>query len=134
MYIDHTATGRPLAQAGYVITGSGGGGEGGHYVFANLADLDTIITDLETLLADIQQDRDDLERTAGLITPPAEDHMSTGQADAVVTFLEKARTHNLAMDTYAANELAKLKAARQTYATTDDNAATRLRSIDEAGQ
>lgn len=83
---------------------------------------------------DIRQDDHRLRRTAAVITPPAKDYMSTGQADAVITLLDKAQVHNEAMVIYADNQLAKLQAARQTYAATDDEAAQRLRGIDEADQ
>lgn len=128
------ATNRPLGQAGYVIQGSGGGGEGGTYVFADLDELDNIITKLEALAQEIRQDGRGLLRAAELANPPAEDHMSTGQASAYAASLNKARAHNEAMVSYAEHQLVKLRAARTTYVETDAESAARLRTIDEAGR
>ncbi|MFL6143206.1 MAG: hypothetical protein ACJ72N_15250 [Labedaea sp.] len=118
-----------LGQAGYAITGSGGGGAGGQYVFASLAELDGLITDWEAL-RDRIRDRDvKFRRAISLIAPPADDLMSRLQAKGVVGSLVKAQAHNLAMFTYADGYVTKLKAAHAQYAAIDaDNAALIRRS------
>lgn len=69
-----------LGPVGYVITGSGGGGAGGRYVFANLEDLDGVLAELETLRDDIRKDGEKLLRAQQLIEPPGEDIMSRMEA------------------------------------------------------
>lgn len=121
----------PLGQAGYGITGSGGGGAGGQFVFANLGELNGIITELETLRDGIRSDGTKLDRARQLIEPPGEDIMSRMEAKATVHSLEKAIEHNTVMATYADTEIAKMRAARAAYANTDDAGAARLRTVDE---
>jgi len=113
---------------------SGGGGEGGDYVFTDLDELGAIITDLEALTEEIRNDGRGLNQATELATPPAEDSMSTGQASAYVASLNKAKTHNDAMAAYAQSQLDKLKAARTSYAETDAGATARLQAIDGADQ
>ena len=113
-----------LGQAGHAVTGSGGGGAGGQYVFASLKELDDLIANWEALRDRIWGRDVKFRRAISLIAPPAEDMMSRLQAQGVVGSLTKAKAHNLAMFTYADGYVTKLKAARAQYAKTDaDNAA-----------
>jgi hypothetical protein len=113
-----------LGQAGYAITGSGGGGADGEYVFASLEELDAIIAEWEALQQRIRHRATKLVRAKSLIEPPADDVMSQLQAKAAIRSLEKAEEHRQAMEDYAAGFVAKLRAARTQYASTDaDNAA-----------
>jgi hypothetical protein len=121
----------PLGQAGYAITGSGGGGANGHYVFANLEELDSIIADLATLRDNIHSDDAKLVQAQRLITPPGQDDMSRMEAQTTVDSLDKAIEHNRAMATYAEAEIAKMRAARSAYANTDDKSAARLGHVNE---
>lgn len=120
-----------LGQAGYAITGSGGGGAGGRYVFASLEELDDIIADWEALHDRIRNRAAKLKRAIGLIEPPAEDIMSRLQANTAVRSLEKAEAHRQAMENYARNYVEKLRAARAQYAGTDADNAARLRNVGE---
>jgi hypothetical protein len=120
-----------LGQAGYAITGSGGGGAGGQYVFASLEDLDEIIADWEALRDRIQVRGRKLRQAIGLIESPAEDIMSRLQANTAVRSLEKAEEHRLAMENYAAGYVEKLRAARAQYAETDADNAAHLRNAGE---
>jgi hypothetical protein len=121
----------PLGQVGYALTGSGGGGTGGQYVFANLGELDGIVAELETLRDDIGNDGDKLKQAQFLIEPPGEDIMSRLEASTTVRSLGKAIEHNMAMRAYADAEIAKMHAARAAYAHTDDEGAMRLRHVDK---
>ncbi len=129
--MDGTTDPTPFAQAGYAITGSGGGGSGGQYLFANLDELNSIITDLETLRDNIRNDGEKLRLAHQLITPPAEDDMSHLEAQSTLDSLVKAIEHNDAMIAYADAEIAKIQAARNAYVNTDHDGAERLRHIDE---
>lgn len=129
--MDGDSESAPLGQVGYAITGSGGGGAGGRFVFANVAELDGIITDLEKLRDDIRTDGDKLVQAQGLIEPPGEDIMSRMEAKATVRSLDEAIKHNKVMRNYAKAEITKLRAARNAYANTDDEGAARMRDVDE---
>lgn len=120
-----------LGNAGYVITGSGGGGADGDYVFADLAELDAIITEWTAIRDTIQLDGTELAQARQMISPPAADLMSTGQATALVDSLDKAQTHNDAMFAYADAYVEKLTAARERYAAGEESTVARMRGIDE---
>src|SRR6266545_544483 len=77
-----------LGQAGYAITGSGGGGAGGRYVFASLAELDGMIADWEALRDRIFARDAKFRQAIGLIAPPAEDIMSRLHAHTAVQSLK----------------------------------------------
>jgi hypothetical protein len=113
---------------------SGGGGAGGQYVFADVDEIDGIITDLETELEDVQGDERYFQQAIDLATPPAEDMMSAGQVDAYRASLQEGWQHNKAVAAYAENQLAKLRAARQAYVDVDSGAANQLRNIDGVGE
>jgi hypothetical protein len=120
-----------LGNVGYAITGSGGGGANGDYVFVDLAELAALITEWTTIRDAIQLDRDKLVQAAYLILPPADDDMSGAQSEAMIASLEKAQVHNDAMFAYADSYLGKLTAAREQYAAQDELRAAQMRSIDE---
>jgi hypothetical protein len=122
--VDGTNGADAVRQAGYLVTGSGGGGAGGQYVFASLDELDGIIAEWEALRSRIKDRSAKLRRAIGLIEPPAEDMMSRLQAGAAIQSLWKAEEHRLAMEKYASTMLEKLRAAKAEYVATDaDNAA-----------
>lgn len=120
-----------LGQAGYAITGSGGGGAGGQYVFASLEELDDIIAEWDALRDRIRGRGDKLAQAIAMIEPPAEDIMSRLQANTAVRSLQKAEEHRKAMEAYARNYVEKLHAARAQYATTDADNAARLHNVGE---
>jgi hypothetical protein len=120
-----------LGQAGYAITGSGGGGAGGQYVFVSVEQLDAIITEAGALLADIRLDGDQLRQAAGLIEPPADDIMSVMEARTTVESLTEAERHNKAMAAYVEAEMGKLQACRAAYVNTEDASAAQLRRVGE---
>lgn len=123
--------GDTLGQAGHAITGSGGGGTGGQYLFANLEELDDIIAEWLALYSRIHARGEKLKQAIGLIEPPAEDTMSRLQANAAFRSLMKAEDHRFAMENYAAGYIKKLQDARAQYALTDTDNAARLRKVGE---
>lgn len=113
---------------------SGGGGAGGQYVFVNVEEIGSIITDLEVIKNEIRADERYFRQAIRLATPPAEDEMSTGQVAAYRAALREGWQHNQAVASYAENQLVKLRAARQTYIDTDSGAAERLPNVVEVGE
>lgn len=120
---------RSFANAGYAITGSGGGGNG-DYVFASLDDLELIIREWVTIRDSVAADGDKIAQAQTVISPPAKDEMSTVQAAAMLESLANALEHNERMRSYAHDYVEKLTAVRDRYRGDDDANATRLRSLD----
>lgn len=113
-----------------VETTAGGGGQGGQFMFASLADLDSVITQWETELEAIQKDGVAVNQAALNVGPPAEDGMSRGQAKATRDSLLKLKLHNDAMRDYAVEYIKKLKASRATMANTEQGNVAQIRSVD----
>ncbi|MPZ81805.1 MAG: hypothetical protein GEV28_15960 [Actinophytocola sp.] len=116
--------------AGYVVIGSGGGGAGGNYVFADLDELDAIIDEWTAIRDGVQADGRKLLQAQQLIVAPAKDLMSQLQPAAMNESLTKAIGHNAAMADYADGYVQKLQAARAQYGADDEQAAARMRSVD----
>lgn len=120
----------PARNAGYVVVGSGGGGAGGNYVFADLDELEAIIAEWAAIRDAIRADGRKLAQARQLLRPPAEDLMSWWQPEAVKESLAKAITHNAAMEDYTDGYVRKLWAAWARYSADDEQAAARMRRID----
>ncbi|MGQ0838898.1 hypothetical protein [Actinokineospora sp.] len=112
----------------------GGGGAGGEYQFADLAELDEITTLWRHEYDAIYADGLRIRQAIQLVRAPAEDEMSTGQARAFADSLERLYEHNKAMLAYADGYLTKLRAAREQMAATEDANTSALRTIDGIGQ
>lgn len=110
----------------------GGGGTGGKYMFANLQDLDAVITQWKDVYEAIGEDGRTIEQMAMFIEPPAEDDMSVGQADATRQSMVNLKEHNLAMRTYAEEYIKKLQASRDSMANTEQGNAAQLGNIDRS--
>jgi hypothetical protein len=121
-----------LGNAGYAITGSGGGGSGGKYVFASLEELDSIITDWTEILGAIRRDGDVLRQVQYVVASPAEDVMSKQQSAALGDSIAEATRHNDSMSTYAESYIAKLNEARAEYLREDDSAARSMKHANES--
>lgn len=115
-----------------VETTAGGGGKGGQFMFASLADLDSVITQWETELEAIVADGNTIQQAAGLVQPPAQDGMSVGQADATRQSLIKLKEHNQAMKEYAQEYIKKLKASRASMSNTEQGNVSQIRSADRS--
>lgn len=115
-----------LGNAGYAITGSGGGGSGGKYVFASLEELDSIITDWTKILDELLRDGDGMAQASYVRLRPADDEMSTRQSSAVGDSFGVAITHIKDMQVYTRSYLEKLKIAREQYLADDTEAAARF--------
>ena len=123
--------GRLFGAGGWETT-AGGGGQGGQFMFASLADLDAVITQWETQLDAIIKDGAKISQAAGLVAPPAGDGMSQGQADATKQSLTKLKEHNDAMRDYATEYIKKLKASRASMANTEHGNVSQMRSVDRS--
>lgn len=104
---------------------SGGGGAGGEYTFTDPAELQAIITQWEQIRDEVMVDGETIRQAIGFVRAPADDPMSTMQAEATVQSLLKLQDHNRAMFKYADGYVIKLKTALgQTISTDGSNAAT----------
>lgn len=113
----HIAIGRAVAAAGGLFgreldMAAGGGGDGGRYVFADLAEFDHVIAEWETLWMALHQDRRAILRAIEFVEAPADDPSSREQAEATSASLLSLREHTSQMIEYVARYLVKLKAAR----------------------
>lgn len=122
---------RPVANAGYVVTGSGGGGSNGQYVFASLEELDDIKGQWAALHDAIKKDGRALKQAISSDLAPADDEMSRRQANALVESISKAIIHNEAMSKYAESYIRKLDAALKRYVADEEAAVARLGRVDE---
>ena len=108
---------------------AGGGGTGGQFMFANLDDLNTVITRWETERDGIQADCDAIADAYWAIKEPAADPLSGEQAQASRDSLANMWSHSTAMLNYANNYIEKLKASRQQIALMEDGAHQQMRSV-----
>ena len=110
----------------------GGGGTGGKYMFANLQDLDAVITQWTEVYTAIGHDGEAIRTALELVAPPAEDDMSVGQANATRDSLTKLKEHNEAMRSYAEEYIKKLQASRDSMTNTDQGNAAQLSNVDRS--
>jgi hypothetical protein len=108
---------------------AGGGGTGGQFMFADLAELDGVITEWETERDGIEADRDAIDVAMGLIAEPAGDMMSAGLTSTSKQSLEAMKNHSGAMLDYANEYLNKLYASRQQMAIMEDGAVAHMRGV-----
>jgi hypothetical protein len=108
---------------------AGGGGTGGQFMFANLDDLNGVITRWEQERDSIQADCDAIADAYWAIKEPAADPLSGEQAQASRDSLANMWTHSTAMLNYADNYIEKLKASRQQIAVMEDGAQEQMRSV-----
>lgn len=102
-------------------------GESGRYVFADLAEVDSIILELKSMRQELFVDGYALDGAIDEVAFPAEDVMSRDQARAYRDSLRKAYSHNQMMSSYINDQIDKLSTARNAYAEADSAAASRLR-------
>jgi hypothetical protein len=108
---------------------AGGGGSGGEFMFANLAELDGVITKWVEERDGILADRDAIADAFYMIAEPAGDMMSRGQTSASRDSLASMYQHSDAMLKYAEGYIEKLNASREQMAIMEDGAHTRMRSV-----
>jgi hypothetical protein len=108
--------------------GGAGGGEGG-FVFADLAELDTVIEAWREELRSIEADRARIEHTRAVVDRPAGDAMSVHQAQATRQSLTALAAHNREMAAYAQSYLEKLVASRRQMSADDQAAEASMRNV-----
>jgi hypothetical protein len=111
---------------------AGGGGQDGKFMFASLADLDSVIAQWQNELQAIMDDGEQIRNTATFIREPADDGMSRGHAKAARESLTKLLEHNVAMRDYADEYIKKLQASRQSMANADLNGRGHMNSVDRS--
>jgi hypothetical protein len=109
--------------------GTGGGG-GGQFVFADLAELKSVTDQWKAERDRIVSDGKNINRAIELCTPPAGDLMSKYQANALKESLTQAFNHNQAMFQYADGYVRKLEVSQESMAATEQDNVTRLRTSD----
>lgn len=110
--------------------GTGGGG-GGQFVFADLAELDSVTAQWKAERDRVFNDGQTLRNAIDRCNPPAPDMMSIYQADALKKSLNVALEHNQAMFAYANGYVQKLEALRKAMSGTEQDNADRLRTNGE---
>lgn len=120
------------ANAGYAVTGSGGGGTDGNYMFASIEELDSLVDEWLALRERIFERGRRIVRARDLIEPPARDPMSREHANVIAHSMAKALAHNDAMRTYTKKYIAKLTMSRDQYTSDDNEAAVSVRNIGES--
>lgn len=122
-------SGEPAGSIYMPYGASGGGGQGGSFVFADLDHLDSIITRWSSLRDDIDGDGYDIDEAVRKIVPPAEDEPSVVQANAARASLLKGRQHNAAMFNYVNGFIEKLRATRAQYADSEEHNADTVGNV-----
>lgn len=110
-------------------SGSGGGGEGGQFMFANLAELDAVIAAWREEVASIAADRRQIEITREIVDRPAGDTMSVYQTQATRHSLGALSVHNEEMLSYADAYLKKLTQTRQQMQNDEDAGVASMRNV-----
>ncbi len=111
--------------------GTGGGG-GGQFVFADLAELDSITAQWTAERDRMRIDGQTIRDAIQMCNAPAEDMMSHFQANRLKDSLTEAWNHNQAMFNYADGYVNKLEATRQSMAKTEQDNIARLRTTGES--
>lgn len=103
----------------------------GRYVFADLGELDAIITEWTAIRDRVADRGNKLAQAIGWITPAAEDTVSRLHALRTRASLQRALEHNDAMRGYTTTYVDKLTAARRQYADSDGQGAATIQQSGE---
>lgn len=112
-------------------TSAGGGGTGGQFMFASLAELDAVIAQWKEQKESIFQDGQKIQQAAGAIVAPAEDGMSGGMKDTSLSSLKALYHHNQEMFKYAEAYVQKLEASRASMVNTDQSGKSTMDNVVE---
>lgn len=110
-------------------TKAGGGGTGGQYMFASIADLDAVIAQWKDQREAILADGQKIQQAAGAIYAPAGDGMSGGMTDTSLQSLDALYQHNRAMFKYADDYIRKLEASRASMVNTDQSGKSTMDNV-----
>jgi hypothetical protein len=110
-------------------TSAGGGGTGGQYMFASLAELDGVIAQWKEQKEAIFEDGRKIRQAGGALVAPAEDGMSGGMKDSSVKSLDALYQHNQAMFQYADEYIKKLEASRASMGNTDQSGKSTMDNV-----
>lgn len=109
---------------------AGGGGTGGQFMFANIEELDGVITKWKGERDGILADKETIAQAYGMIAEPAGDTMSAVQATASRNSLAIMWEHSDQMLKYAENYILKLQASRDGMATTETGVRDTFKSME----
>jgi hypothetical protein len=110
-------------------TTAGGGGTGGQFMFANVAELDSVISQWKDQREAIYADGVKIRQAMDVIVAPAGDAMSGGMANSATTSLDVLFRHNQEMRKYADAYIQKLEASRMSMANTDLSGKTTIGNV-----
>jgi hypothetical protein len=108
---------------------SGGGGRGGQFMFASLAELDSVIATWRREIDAMVDDRRRIRATMGAANRPAADAMSTYHTGAVKQTLAAMDVHSEQLLQYAQGYLRKLEQTRQQMQANEDAAESSMRNV-----
>jgi len=111
---------------------SGGGGEGGQFMFANLAELDAVINAWRDEIDAMIADQDQIRSAQAVVDSPAGDSMSRFHTSAVKQTLDALGTHSDQLFRYAEEYLMKLVKTRQQMQNDEDAAEASMRNVHPA--
>ncbi|MBC6446791.1 hypothetical protein [Actinokineospora xionganensis] len=111
---------------------AGGGGEGGKFYIASVAELDSLIAQWTVIRDKIDTSGEKLQDAVFRVAPPADDEMSRKEAMATEESLTMAIEHNRAMRDYAEGYINKLIDARHRYENTEGHNTSAVKHSDGA--
>lgn len=107
----------------------GGGGQNGKFMFANLAELDSVLGLWGEELRAIEADRDEIQKALDNINDPANDMMSRMSANTSRESLEAMKQHNEQMLKYTNDYIVKLEESREEMANQDASGQGQMRAV-----
>jgi len=110
-------------------TSAGGGGTGGQFMFASVAELDAVIAQWKDQRQAIFEDGEKIKQAGGTFVPPAGDGMSGGMVNATTTSLNALWKHNQEMYKYADEYIHKLEASRASMTNTDHSGKSTMDNV-----
>jgi hypothetical protein len=108
---------------------AGGGGDKGKFVFADLAELDSVISMWEKQALDIEDDRQHIQSALNQIQDPAGDIMSRVQAQTSRGSLDAMLEHNRQMAKYTTDYINRLRQSREEMANQDASGSGQMNAV-----
>jgi hypothetical protein len=108
---------------------TGGGGEGGSYMFASIEELDGVIRQWQDLVDDIIADQHNIKSAGNEANSPAGDPVSGNNYDASSKVVMAMQKHNETLLEYAIGYVRKLKLCRGQTSTTEQGNQDKMNQV-----